>query len=248
MKTVLIIGHRGAPEKAVENTESSFRAALEAGASIIETDVRLSSDGHIVVAHDSDFSSFGGPVKPIIRCIRSELERVVLHHKSGSTEKPLFMDDALKLFPDTCFSVDLKDSGTAVIRAWSALLKKSKSFHRCRTASFRDRTLRIFKRMNPGAAVSVARLNAAWLLLTTILGCPRSPGEGEGVLQLPETAGPLRILTPERIAGWQKKGWKVQVWTVDSEEDMRRFVRWGIDGIITNKPYLLKEVLDSYGT
>ncbi|MCD6343175.1 MAG: hypothetical protein J7L76_05270, partial [Spirochaetaceae bacterium] len=58
-------------------------------------------------------------------------------------------------------------------------------------------------------------------------------------------AGILRILTPGRIARWQKAGWKVQVWTVDEEKDMRRFAEWGIDGIITNKPFLLKKVLAS---
>ena len=248
MNKPLIIGHRGAPDKAPENTESSFRAALEAGTAIIETDVRLTADGHIVVSHDPDFSGLGGPVKPIIRSTRSELEAVILNSESGKVVKPLFMDDALRLFPDTFFNIDLKDSGKAIVRAWTDLLSSSGSHRRCRTASFRDRTLRIFQRMNPGAPVSVARFGVAWLLLTTLMGRPRSPRKREGVLQLPERAGPLRILTPGRIAGWQERGWKVQVWTVDNEEDMRRFIRWGIDGIITNRPSLLKVVLNTPNT
>ena len=245
MNRPLIIGHRGAPYKAPENTESSFREALEAGAAIIETDVRLTADGHIVISHDHDFSGLGGPVKPIIRSTRSELEAVVLYNESGRAEKPLFMDDALRLFPDTSFCIDLKDSGKAIIRAWTDLLSGSGSQQRCRTASFRDRTLRVFRRMNPGAPISVARFGVAWLLLTTLLGRPRSPEDREGVLQLPEFAGSIRILTPGRIAAWQEKGWKVQVWTVDNEEDMRRFVRWGIDGIVTNRPSLLNAVLNT---
>jgi glycerophosphoryl diester phosphodiesterase len=241
----LIIGHRGAPDKAPENTESAFQAAIDAGAAIIETDVRLTGDGHIVVAHDPDFSGLGGPLKPIIRSTRSEIEQLTLKDPDGRTEKPLFMDDALTRFPDIAFSVDIKDSGTAAVTAWTDLIRRSGAENRCRTASFRDRTLRIYRRMNPGAPISVARFGVAWLLFTTLLGYPRPPGKDEGVLQLPERAGPVHIITPERILRWQKCGWKVQVWTIDDESEMRRFIRWGIDGIITNRPSLLKGILDT---
>jgi len=244
VKTPLIIGHRGAPDRAVENTESSFRAALDAGASIIETDVRLTADGEIVISHDADFSRLGGPSEPIIRSSREDIEKIILRDDAGRTEKPLFLDRALKIFPDVQFSIDLKDPGPAIVRAWTDLMRRSGSEKRCRTASFRDRTLRIFRRLNPGAPVSVARFRVLQLLMRTIFGGVSAPGEGEGVLQLPERAGILGILTPERISRWQKAGWRVQVWTVDNEEDMKRLVSWGIDGIITNKPHLLKEVLE----
>ncbi len=99
--------------------------------------------------------------------------------------------------------------------------------------------------MNPGAPISVARFGVAWLLFTTFLGYPRPPGSEEGVLQVPERAGPINIITPERILRWQKCGWKVQVWTIDNEYEMRRFIQMGIDGIITNRPSLLKGILDT---
>lgn len=239
----LIIGHRGAPYQAVENTEAAFQAALETGAGIIETDVRLTADGHLVIAHDPDYSRLGGPVKPIIDCSRDELEKIVLKGISGNVSNPLFMEQALQLFPRAAFSVDLKDPGPAVVKVWTELLQKSGASSRCRTASFRDRTLKLFHRLNPDAPISIGRFGAAWLLFTTVLGCPRRPKSWEGVLQLPERAGPIRVLTPKRISLWQTRGWKVQVWTVDNKEDMRRFVRWGIDGIITNRPSLLLEVM-----
>lgn len=241
----LLIGHRGAPDQAPENTASAFKAAIDAGASIIETDVRLTKDGFIVVAHDIDFSGLGGPAVPISSCNRKELESYVLTDELGRTDKALFMDEALRLFPDISFSVDLKDPGSAIVKAWNILLVESGAGQRCRTASFRDRTLRIFRRLNPDAAISVAQFGVIWLLITTVLGRARPPKKTEGVLQVPERAGLLRILTPERIFKWQQIGWKVQVWTIDNEDDMRRFIDWGIDGIITNRSLLLKEVLET---
>jgi len=245
VKLPLIVGHRGAPERAVENTRASFTASLEAGASIIETDVRLTADNHLVISHDPDFSRLGGPPVSISSSRRPELEHIVLRDGMGNSEKPYFMDDALKDFPAVEFSVDLKDPGPEIVRVWTALLQESSGSERCTTASFRDRTLRIFRRLNPGTAVSLARFAVVALLIRTFCGCPLSPGYGEGILQLPERAGPLQILTPRRIARWQSAGWKVHVWTVDTEKDMRRFAEWGIDGIITNKPFLLNQVLSS---
>jgi len=245
VKAPLIVGHRGAPERAVENTRSSFIAALEAGASIIETDIRLTADNALVISHDPDFSRFGGPSVPISGSTRLELEQIVLRDGIGNSEKPYFMDDALRDFPAVEFSVDLKDPGPEIVHVWSELLRDRSISERCITASFRDRTLRIFRGLNPGTAVSMARFAVIHLLVRTFCGCPVSPGYGEGVLQLPERAGPLQILTPRRISRWQKAGWEVHVWTVDDEREMRRFAEWGIDGIITNKPFLLKKVLSS---
>ena len=245
MSLPVVIGHRGAPEKAVENTEESFRAALEAGAEIIETDVRISVDSHVVVAHDADFSRLGGPRIPIIRCTRDEIERFELEGTDGRTVRPLFMDRVLESFPRASFNVDLKDPGPVSVPPWVVLLRRMSAFDRCRTASFSDRTLRLFRSALPEAPVSVARLGVAFLLLEARLGRTRPPGPTEGVLQLPERAGPLRVVAPRTLDAWHRSGWKIHVWTVDNEEDMRRLIAWGVDGIITNRPSLLKRTIDS---
>ncbi len=242
MSQFLVIGHRGAPDQAVENTEESFRSALDAGAHLIETDVRISADGHVVVAHDADFSRLGGPSTPIIRRTRAEIKHFELHDAEGRTARPLFMDEALELFPDISFNVDLKDSSEIAVEPWIALLRKTAAFQRCRTASFSDKTLRLFRKAVPEAPVSVAQMGAASLLFAARFGKPRKPDPSEGVMQLPEKAGPLSVVTPRTLDAWHRSGWKIHVWTVDNEKDMRRLMGWGVDGIITNRPSLLKHI------
>ena len=61
-------------------------------------------------------------------------------------------------------------------------------------------------------------------------------------MQLPERSGNIRVVTPRRIKLWQNAGWTVQLWTVDNEDDMRRLANWGVDGIITNRADLFREV------
>jgi len=245
MKRPLIIGHRGAPEFAVENTESSFKAALAAGVDVIETDLRLSADGYLLVAHDADLSRLGGPPKPIAQCKKAELTKILLRDGADRTAKPLFMEDALNMFPNARFNVDLKDSGKDIVRAWVSLLMKSNAGIRCVTASFRDRTVNLFSRMCKHAPISMACLGAAAIVLLSFFGIIRCPKRNEKYLQVPEQIGPIRVLTEKRMRKLQKRGWEVHVWTVDNEEDMCRFIKWGIDGIITNRPSLLKKLLES---
>ena len=245
MKKPLIIGHRGAPELAIENTESSFKAALAAGVDVIETDLRLSADGHLLVSHDADYSRLGGPPKPIAQCKKSELTKILLRDDANRIGRPLFMEDALNIFPNARFNVDLKDSGKDIVCAWVNLLVRSNAGNRCVTASFRDRTVNLFSKMYVSAPISVARFGVLAIVLLSSLGIIRRPRRNERLLQVPERAGPIRILTERRIKKLQKRGWKIHVWTVDNEQDMRRFIKWGIDGIMTNRPSLLRRLLES---
>lgn len=243
MKSPLIIGHRGAPERAVENTEASIRAALNEGALLIETDVRLTADGCIVLSHDPDFSRLGGPSTPIRRMPSAEIRKIRLTGGPGSDQAPLFMDHALRLFPRARFNVDLKDPGPALVAAWCRLLEESGAAHRCRTASFHDRSLRLYRRLRPGAALSAARFRVITILLCTLMRLPCRPRSGEGVLQIPEKRGIFRLITPRRLHCWHRWGWKVHAWTIDTESDMKRLASWGLDGIITNRPSLLRRIL-----
>ena len=239
----LIIGHRGAPEAAIENTEASFRVALAAGVHILETDVRLCADGHLVLWHDANFSRMGGPRKAIRQMKRGEIEKVRLKTGNFPEMPPLFMDQALTLFPQAHFNVDLKDRSSAIVKAWFHLLRHSGAAHRCRTASFHDSVLRRFRRLNPMYPVSVARLGVLLILIKTALGIPHLPKANEGVLHLPEKAGLFRIITGRNIAKWQKLGWQIHVWTVDDPDDIIRLAQWGVDAIITNRPSMAQEIL-----
>ena len=238
----LLIAHRGFPFGSVENSEDSFRMALESGADVLETDVRLCADGHLVLSHDPDFRRFGCSQQPISSCTRGQLEKYRLRDDAGREARPLFLDDALRIFPDVRFNIDLKDKGARIVAAWIKLLDLDEAGNRCTTASFHEKNLTLFRRLRPGAPVSLARLSVLAQLVLTGLGRPRKPRSGESVMQLPERAGGFRIITPRRIELWHNTGWTVQVWTIDDEQDMRRLANWGIDGIITNRADRFQEV------
>jgi glycerophosphoryl diester phosphodiesterase len=66
-----------------------------------------------------------------------------------------------------------------------------------------------------------------------------------GGYQVPETVGLLRIVSPRFVRHAHRAGLKVQVWTVDDADDMRRLLAWGADGLISNRPDLAVRVRDA---
>jgi glycerophosphoryl diester phosphodiesterase len=107
---MLIIAHRGAPAEAVENTRSSFRAALRSRAHMLETDLRLSSDGHLVLHHDATTRRLCGVSRTIAR---QPLKRLrLLRYANGGRILTLF--DLFALVRGTlAVNLELKAAGTA---------------------------------------------------------------------------------------------------------------------------------------
>jgi glycerophosphoryl diester phosphodiesterase len=67
-----------------------------------------------------------------------------------------------------------------------------------------------------------------------------------GGYQVPERAGLLRVVSPRFVRHAHDAGLKVQVWTVDEEPDMARLLRWGVDGLISNRPGLAVRVRNAF--
>ena len=79
---------------------------------------------------------------------------------------------------------------------------------------------------------------------TRCLPCPRRAKAPYQTYQVPECAEAVRIVSPRFVRDAHASGFKVQVWTVDEEADMRRLLEWGVDGLISNRPDLAVRVRD----
>jgi len=97
----------------------------------------------------------------------------------------------------------------------------------------------------PGIAASAHKGEVRLALYRSWLRCPvrRAPYH---TYQVPECAEATRIVSPRFIRDAHAAGFKVQVWTVDEETDMRRLLEWGVDGLISNRPDLAVRVRDEF--
>ncbi len=113
------ISHRGLHDVEVENTKAAFDAAIKNGFHILETDLRLTKDGHVVLCHDQDLKRLGGPEIPVGQLTREELSKIELKNSAHL----MFFDQFVDHYAAQQWVFDVKpESARAVseyLKAWA---------------------------------------------------------------------------------------------------------------------------------
>ncbi len=246
-----VLAHRGDSVKFPENTMPAFKSAVDMQVDRIETDVHLTSDGKIVIWHDNTMERMTGDKRQISELSWKEMKEIdagtlftINNGKSfpfkGKKITPILLETLLKEFPDMRFNIDLKDNNLILAEKYGTLLKELKCTTRVVTASFNSRVLKHFRKLFPDALTSCTSLEVLKLLLLYRTGLLIIPFSYKGkILQVPEYSGKIKILSKGFIKYLHKRGFKVQVWTINQESEMKRFIQMGVDGIFTDKPELL---------
>jgi glycerophosphoryl diester phosphodiesterase len=232
-----LYGHRGAAAHHPENTMASFRAALEAGADALETDVRLTSDGEVVVFHDADGArTCGDP-----RLVRACDWRTVSGWDAGRGERPVRLSDLLEALPDVFVNVDLKDDLPEAADNAVAVVRAARAEARVGLGSFHGRVARAARRAGwRGQLALTTREVAAARLLPAVLARPWIGGDAA---QIPVAWNGVRLDRPGLVARCHALGLRVDYWTIDDPAEAVRLVGIGADGIVTNDPAAVGEAL-----
>jgi glycerophosphoryl diester phosphodiesterase len=254
VRPVEVIAHRGGAGLWPENTLLAFEHALELGADMLEFDVRATRDGHLVVVHDAtvDRTTDGSgrvaemtleQVRALDAAYRwSPLGGAASPYRGQDIRIPL-LEEVLGRFPDAATTIELKVGGAAVIEGACAALGRNPGGARI-VASFDAATLREFRRRCPGVPTSAAAAEAREFLTFANVAPRHLPRSTDyRLLQLPPTYGPLRVLTRRLVAAAGARGLAVHAWTINEPAEMRRLVDLGVDGILTDRPDLLLELL-----
>lgn len=237
-----IIAHRGLALDAPENTLLAFLRALSAGATHLETDIHASADGVAVIAHDPDLSRMAGRDVQVGQLTMPELRRIDLGHGQGFCS----LAEALDGFPEARFNIDVKDA-RAASPAVDAILA-ARAVGRVLITSFAsDRRRAVADRLT-GVASSPSVPEFVPVLVGTKLGVgplTRRSLRGFVAVQVPERRGPVRLVTRRTVDRIHTAGAEVHVWTVNDPGDMARLLELGVDGIVTDRCDLLKELVDA---
>lgn len=246
----LLVAHRGGARLAPENTMVAFRSAVEDyGSDMLELDVRLSSDGRVVVIHDAtvDRTTDGsGAVAELtwssLRSLdagcRFEAEDGSLGFAGGRAELPL-LDEVLESFPHMRLNVEAKCrevAGPLVER-----IQAHGAMHRVLVAAEHEGNRRDVKGYSGPWGASRRQLRPFVLLHVTPLGFLYTPGVE--ALQVPESWEGRTIVSKAFLREAHRRNIPVHVWTVDDPTAMSRLLSMGVDGIQTDRPDRLARVL-----
>jgi glycerophosphoryl diester phosphodiesterase len=243
----LAFAHRGGTEEAPENSLAAFAAAVEVGFTYLETDVHLTADGVVVAAHDEHLDRVSDSSGEIASLTWREVSRARL----GGTEPIPTFEELLEAFPDQRFNIDPK-SDAVVDPLLDALVRFDAVDRVCIGAFSQTRLQRIRDRLGTAVctsagpretarAMALARLGALGSSRRKVKG-PRS-GPDFGCLQIPLRHKGVPVLTSGLIAWAHSAHVQVHVWTVDDDSEMHRLLDMGVDGIMTDRPSVLRRVL-----
>ncbi|ABU57313.1 glycerophosphodiester phosphodiesterase [Roseiflexus castenholzii] len=233
----LVIAHRGASAYAPENTMRAFELAARQGADMCELDVQRTADGGLVVFHDDTTARWETKGRPVTHCTLADLQQIDIGGERVATlaEVCVFARErGMQL------NVELKARGIGadVVR----LLRNEQVIDQTLISSFWDEALAEIAAIDPDLPRALlmgiptfrpdVRLRESWpfLELKRIGAVAWHPA-----CQIPLLDHVLPIV--------RRAGYRVHVWTVNDPDEMRRFLRVGVDGIITDTPDVLRRIV-----
>jgi glycerophosphoryl diester phosphodiesterase len=224
----LVFAHRGGAALAPENTMGAFERGLALGADGVELDVHLSRDGVVVVHHDRTLDRTTGLRGLVAGRTAGELARAGVPALS----------DVLHVHRDARVIVELKVNHRELAAAAVDVVRRADAVERVCIGSFGCRVMRAVRRLEPALATSAAREEVRWALYRSWCRWPLSSAAYDGY-QVPERAGATRVVSDRFVRDAHGAGLGVQVWTVDTIDEARRLISWGVDGLITDRPDIL---------
>ncbi len=252
-----VIAHRGASGDYPENTLPAFEAARDLGAPYIELDLHMTSDGHIVVAHDDNLERVSGVAGEISAMTLAELARFDAARNftpHGRAEgvfpfrgRAVHVSELAEVFaacPAQRFILEIKQTTPSLVDNLIGVIDRAGLRRRVLVASEHQAPIDEFRAAAPDIPTNFPTPEVAAFMMSLAPGAP--PFEPLGVaLQMPPDHESWQLVTPEAVAVAHRLGVEIHVWTIDDETAMRAMLEAGVDGIITNYPARLLALLAS---
>ncbi|MGI9625468.1 MAG: glycerophosphodiester phosphodiesterase [Longimicrobiales bacterium] len=247
----LLMAHRGGSLLAPENTMAAFSQAVnDWGADVLEMDVRLTRDGRVVVIHDAtvDRTTDGsGAVADMSWQELSALDagfhfsdlRGRLSCRGDGVRVPLF-EEVLATFPKVRLNVESKVAEAA--GPLIDIIAHYRAEQRVLVAAEFETTRKGARGYEGPWGASRRHVAPFWALHRVPFASRLYRPEADA-FQVHERSGPFRIVTRRFVQAAHAANIPVHVWTVNDEQDMRRLLDWGVDGIQSDRPDVLADVL-----
>jgi len=248
-----IIAHQGGRGLWPENTLYAFEHCREMGVDMLEMDLRATADGQIVVMHDETVDRTANGSGLVAEMTLEKLRALDAGYRfqdeageipfRGKGLKVPELREVLVGLPTSKLNLEMKDFTPELAASLCAELRERDAEGRVLIASFGQDSMDAFRRHCPLVATSATMREALsfFRLYHLRLGSLyRAPAVA---FQVPETFGEMRVVEPRLLELTGKLNVRVQVWTVNEEDDMRRLLSLGVQGILTDYPDRLLAIL-----
>ena len=237
----LLFAHRGAPSAHAENTLPAFAAALEQGSDVLELDVRMSVDGHVVVSHDLTGQRLYGVPHAINMVSLAAIKGWRCKRENAQLYELATLAEVLEAFPGVPLNVDIKQELPNMLVPLLDVIMEHAADEHVLLTSFSARTLAQIRALGYRGPIGMSQRDAAffvlgprWLRWLTRRGASR--------LQIPTRYAGLDLANRICIEKAHGVGLPIDYWVVNDPAEAERLLDLGADGIVTDEPKLLSEV------
>ena len=250
-----VMAHRGASGDYPENTMPAFQAAAEAEAPYFELDVHMTRDGEIVVMHDAELRRTTGRDGTIREMTFAELREADAGYNfsieagdrfpfRGAGIKVPALAELFAAFPNHRFVVEIKQTTPSLAPALIETINRGGMRRRVLIASEHQVPLDEIRALAPGLPTNFSSLEVGGLMLSLAPGATAYVPRGDA-LQVPPEHHSWKLITAESVAAAHRCGVEMHAWTINDPAEMRALLKLGVDGIISDYPARLIEVVRS---
>lgn len=253
----LVIAHQGGDGIWPGDTLYAFEKAVEIGADVLEMDAHITKDGHIILMHDEtvdDTTDGTGLIEEMTLDELKQLDAAYDWSKDGGQTflyrgqgiQVTALAEVFEKFPQMRYAIEIKKSGIPVEQPLCDLIRQYKMEEKVLVASFHDEVMQNFRATCPEVATSASRGEVTKFVILGKIFLSGLVAPGYEAIQPPfdpEESYNIPIMTKRFIREAHAKNIKVEPWTVDDPELMEQYIEWGVDGIITDRPDLMVEIL-----
>lgn len=253
----LVIAHQGGDGLRPGNTMAAFQHAVELGVDVLEMDIHSTQDGVLVVIHDDTIDRTTDGRGRVQDFTFDELQAFDAGYHfptlAGSTiEGHPFrgqgitipaLEEVFTAFPGYPMIIEIKQAEPSIVEPFCQMIGEYEMTEQVIVASFHTETTLEFRADCPDVATASTSVEVTQFLFLT-LGDNAESFEAEfTAFQVPEMSGGITVVTPEFVEAAQSQGLSVDVWTVNTREQMERMFAFGVHGIITDYPDMVLEAL-----
>ncbi len=250
----LVIAHQGGDGIWPGNTMFAFQNAADLGVDVLEMDVHITQDGVLVLMHDETVDRTTNGVGEIESMTLEELKRLDAGYDWSSDDGVIFpfrgqgitvptLEEVFTAFPNMRMTIEIKKTNDSMAKPFCEMIRKHNMQEKVLVASFHDERMKEFRAECPEVATSSAKDETTLFVVLTkpFLGNFYSPKFFS--LQVPEESSGITVMTPAFVKAAHERNLAVEPWTINDTETMEKLIAWGVDGIITDRPDIMMEIL-----
>jgi len=253
----LVIAHQGGDGVWPGDTMYAFEKAVEIGADVLEMDAHITRDGQIVLMHDEKVDRTTDGTGLIEDLTLAELQQLDAAYQWSNDDGKTFpfrgqgiqvptLEELFQKFPQMRYVIEIKLTENPIDKPLCELIRNYDMQDKVVIASFHDEAMSNFRETCPEVATSASRGEVTLFVLlgkVFLSGLVAPKYESIQPPYDPAESKNIPIMTKRFIREAHAKNIAVEPWTVNDPELMKQYIEWGVDGIMTDRPDLMIEVL-----